>query len=72
MIFWSKYSWGDVCGLFRFTSESVRALGLQDGWFEADIEKILSSDVSAKSVMVYFVCGYCTSGTSENVLRLIN
>ena len=66
---WSKYTRRDVCGI---TSENVRALSLHYGWFEADIEKSLSSDASARSVTVYFVCSYCTSGTLKNVLKLIH
>ena len=30
------------------------------------------SDVSASSVLAYYLCGYCPFGTLENNLRLIN
>ena len=34
-------------------------------------ENVCSPDVSASSVLVYSLCGYCPSGTSEYVLELI-
>ena len=35
-------------------------------------ENVFSSDLSASSALVYYVCGSCPSGTSENVLRLMH
>ena len=34
--------------------------------------KVCSPAVSASSVLDLYVCGYCPSGTSENVSRLIH
>ena len=63
---------GRVTGNFLLTSENVRAFHLQDLWFKADIETRLSSDVKASSALVYYICFYCTSGTWEGALVLID
>ena len=52
--------------------ENVWALNPQDNLFIADMEKCLSSDVSASSVLIDNVCKYCPSGTSGFVLKLMH
>ena len=56
---WGEKHAGVVWGIFRFASENMRALGLQNCKFKSDIRNCYSPDVSASSVPVYQVI-HCT------------
>ena len=42
------------------------------GSINAEIGKCLSPYVSASSAQGYYICCYCPSGTSENILRMVH